>query len=101
MGVTRHASLASEIGVGISLKKTNKWMVEFNYTRSDWRNSGLENISGYNLSSIPFSTSVSEAYRVGFEYIPNINDIRYYFNRVAYRVGAYYKKNISPSAGTR
>ena len=99
MGVTRHASLASEIGVGISLKKTNKWMFEADYTRSDWRNSGMENISGYNLGSIPFSTSVSEAYRVGFEYIPNINDIRYYFNRVAYRVGAYYKKEYFALSG--
>ena len=99
LGVTRHASLASEIGVGISLKKTNKWMFEADYTRSDWRNSGMENISGYNLSSIPFSTSVSEAYRVGFEYIPNINDIRYYFNRVAYRVGAYYKKEYFALSG--
>ena len=92
MGVTRHARLAGEIGVGISLKKTNRWMVEFNYTRSDWRNSGLENISGYNLSSIPFSTTTSEAFRLGFEYVPNISDIRYYMNRVAYRAGAYYRR---------
>ena len=30
---------------------------------------------------------------MGFEIVPNRNDIRYYFNRVAYRVGAYYKKD--------
>ena len=34
---------------------------------------------------------MAEAYRVGFEIVPNRNDIRYYFNHVAYRVGAYYK----------
>ena len=99
MGLTKHASLAGEIGVGISLKKENKWMVEFNYTRSDWRDSGVEGISGYNLSSIPFSTTVSEAYRAGFEYIPNISDIRYYMNRVAYRVGAYYRKDYYKLSG--
>ena len=38
LGITKHAALAGEIGVGISLKKANKWLVEFNYTRSDWRN---------------------------------------------------------------
>jgi len=26
------------------------------------------------------------------EYVPNRNDIRYYFNRVTYRGGMYYKK---------
>lgn len=91
VGMVRNSRLASEIGIGISLKKDNKWMAEFNYTRSDWTSSNLANISGYNLSTIPFIATVSEAYRVGFEYIPNIYDIRYYFNTVAYRVGAYYK----------
>lgn len=99
LGVGRKARLAGEIGVGIALKKNNKWIVELNYTRSDWRNSGMEGISGYNLSTIPFSTSVSEAYRVGFEYIPNISDIRYYFNRVAYRAGAYYKREYYTLSG--
>lgn len=99
LGLNRHVRLAGELGVGISLKKNNKWMVELNYTRSDWRNTGIEEISGYNLSSIPFSTSISEAYRVGFEYIPNISDIRYYLNRVAYRAGAYYKKEYYTLSG--
>ena len=29
---------------------------------------------------------------LGFELTPNRNDIRYYFNTVSYRAGAYYKK---------
>lgn len=92
LGLTRNARIAGEFGVGISLRNPNKWMVEFDYSRSDWRNSGIENISGYSSGSSPFATSISESYRLGFEYIPNINDIRYYFNKVAYRGGAYYKK---------
>ena len=99
IGITKHAALAGEIGVGVSLKKANKWLVEFNYTRSDWGNSGMENISGYNLSSIPFNASTTEAYRLGFEYIPNLTDIRYYMNRVAYRAGAYYKKEYYALSG--
>ena len=39
-----------------------------------------------------FSATTSEAFRAGFEIVPNRNDIRYYFNHVAYRVGAYHKK---------
>lgn len=99
LGISRNLKLASELGVGISVKKTNKWMFEFNYTRSDWRNTGIESVSGYNSASTPFNASVSEAYRLGFEYIPNITDIRYYFNRVAYRAGAYYKKEYYTLSG--
>lgn len=90
--LSKGVKIAGELGVGISIKKTNKWMLEFDYTHSDWTDSGVERISGYRTGSSPFATSVSEAYRVGFEYIPNINDIRYYFKKVAYRAGAYYKK---------
>lgn len=91
LGVTRSARIASEIGAGVSFKYADKWMLAFDYTRSDWRDSGIENISGFSSSS-PFATSLSEAYRLGFEIVPNRNDIRYYFNKVAYRAGAYYKK---------
>lgn len=92
LGSTRNARIAGELGVGISLRYSNKWMVEFDYTRSDWSNSGVEGISGFDSYSSPFMTSLSESYRLGFEFIPNINDIRYYFNKVAYRGGAYYRK---------
>lgn len=86
------SKIPSELGVGLSLKYSNVWMIEFDYTRSDWTKSKLENISGYPSGSCPFSTSVAQAFRLGMEYIPNANDIRYYFNRVTYRAGAYYKK---------
>lgn len=91
IGLTRNARIAGEIGVGLSLKRNNKWMVEVNYTRADWTGSGIEGLSGYNASTNPFTSTLCEAYRVGFEYIPNITDIRYYMKRVAYRAGAYYK----------
>ena len=84
-------SLAGEIGVGISLRDAGRWRAEFDYTRSDWTRSGLDGARGFTASKI-FSASVTEAYRVGFEIIPNRNDIRYYLNHVAYRAGAYHKK---------
>ena len=91
LGLTKNVKLASEYGVGISIKKANKWMFEMDYTRSDWTQSGIEAISGYSAASTPFKTSISQAYRIGFEYIPNINDVRYLVNRIAYRAGAYHK----------
>lgn len=88
---------ADDLGLGVSLKLNDRLMVEFDYTRSDWRNSGFDQTMGFKgnasttekLSS--FKSTVSNAYRLGFEYVPNRNDIRYYFNKCAYRVGAYYK----------
>ncbi len=92
LGKGSEAKLAGEIGVGISLRGAGRWRAEFDYTRSDWTKCGLEDIRGFASGKL-FSTTVAEAYRAGFEIVPNRNDIRYYFNRVAYRVGAYYKKD--------
>lgn len=80
-----------EIGVGISVKKGEKWSAELNYIRSDWSNSGFDRTSGFNVAGqSTFSSTVSQSFRAGFEFIPNRNDIRYYFKRCAYRFGAYY-----------
>ena len=82
---------ADEIGLGISVKGGEKWSAEFNYTRSDWSSSGFDAINGFSVkgSSI-FSSTVSQSFRAGFEFVPNRNDIRYYMRRCAYRFGAYY-----------
>lgn len=87
----------SEIGVGICYKYEDKWMIEFDYTRSDWRNSGFDNTPGFmgnaraSSTSSVFSSSVAQSFRLGFEITPNRNDIRYYMKKVTYRGGAYYK----------
>lgn len=101
MGVTRHASLASEIGVGISLKKTNKWMFEADYTRSDWRNSGMENISGYNLSSIPSRPRSAKPTGSDSSIFPT--STTYATTSTGWPIVSEHitKKNISPSADTR
>ncbi len=83
-----------ELGVGISVKKGENWSAEFNYLRSDWRKSGFDRAEGFAVSGASvFSSTVSQSFRAGFEIVPNRNDIRYYFNTCAYRVGAYYDQS--------
>ena len=80
-----------ELGVGISLKGGDKWHAEFNYLRSGWDKSGMDNAPGFSsIGDFKFSTTTSQSYRLGFEFVPNRNDIRYYMKRCAYRAGVYY-----------
>ena len=86
--------LASEYGVGVSLRKGDKWRIEFDYLRSDWTKSNLENATGFsNVGESKFSTTFSQSFRAGFEIVPNRNDIRYYMRRCSYRAGAYYDRD--------
>ena len=83
--------VADEIGVGLSLKGGDKWHIEFDYLRSGWENSGIDKAPGFSaIGESTFSTTTSQSFRVGFEFVPNRNDIRYYMKRCAYRAGAYY-----------
>ena len=83
-----------EIGVGIAVKGGDRWCAEFNYTRSDWRNTGMDKADGFSgIGKSSFSTTVSNSFRAGFEIVPNRNDIRYYFRRCAYRAGVYYEQS--------
>lgn len=85
--------IPSELGIGISINHSDRWRAEINYTRSDWRTSGIDIVNGLSVQgNSVFGTSLAEAYRAGFEIVPNINDIRYYYRRVAYRAGVYYEK---------
>ena len=79
-----------EFGVGISVRGGEKWSVELDYTRSDWRNTGLDTAPGFAVNgNMDFTGAVSQSFRAGFEIVPNRNDIRYYLKRCAYRAGAY------------
>ena len=91
---------ADELGVGICVKGGEKWMAEFNYTRSDWTDTGMDGADGFSvIGSMPFSTTVSQSFRAGFEIVPNRNDIRYYFRRCAYRAGLYYDQEYYKVGG--
>ena len=98
-GLSEYATpirLGDELGVGINYR-SDKWMAEFNYISSDWTSSGMDTAEGFAGNLIPgstasiFSLNKSRAFRAGFEIIPNKSDIRYYFNRCAYRAGLFYK----------
>ena len=86
---------ANELGVGITLKSGQKWRVEFDYTMSDWSKSGIDAASGFSLigNDFTFTGAKAQAFRAGFEYIPNVNDVRYYYRRFAYRAGFLWKKS--------
>ena len=90
LGVDSKVRLASEIAVGVSFQEKGRWIATFDYSRSDWTGSGLDGTRGFTASK-SFSATTSQTFRAGFEIVPNRNDIRYYFNHVAYRVGAYHK----------
>ncbi len=92
LGSDSPVRLAAEMTVGVAVKNPGKWVAELDYSRSDWTRSGLDGARGFTASAI-FSATTSEAWRLGFELVPNRNDIRYYFNHVAYRAGAYHKKD--------
>jgi len=85
---------ASELGVGINFKASDKWMVEFNYLYSQSSKTGMESVAGFanNSQTVSFGTTNSQSFRLGASYIPNRNDIRYYARRIEYRAGAFYDK---------
>ncbi len=90
---SKSVKFAGEIGVGVSIRKPEKWSFEVNYTYSDWTSSGFDSTTGFaNNGSSTFSTTKSQSVRAGFEIIPNRNDIRYYLKQCAYRGGAYYER---------
>ena len=83
-----------ELGIGISFKGGERWSAEFNYTRSDWNNTGMDTAPGFaSVGKSKFSTTVSNSFRAGFEIVPNRNDVRYYFRTCAYRAGVYYDES--------
>ena len=89
-----------ELGIGIAVKSGDKWSAEFNYVRSDWTNSGMDKAPGFSvIGQMPFSTTVSQSYRAGFEIVPNRNDIRYYLKRCTYRAGVYYDQEYYKVSG--
>ena len=86
--------IADELGLGISIRKGDKWSAEFDYLRSDWTKSGFDSQSGFGVKGVSvFSSTVSQSFRAGFEITPNRNDIRYFLKRCTYRAGIYYDQS--------
>ena len=90
----RQVRLADEIGVGVSLKRGERWMLEIDYLRSDWSGTGMDTAPGFsNIGKARFSATTAQSVRAGFEFVPNRNDIRYYLRRCAYRGGVYFDQS--------
>jgi hypothetical protein len=98
LGVDSKVQIPTELAVGISFQERGRWVATFDYSRSDWSGSGLDAARGFTASKL-FTATTAQTFRAGFEIVPNRNDIRYYFNHVAYRVGAYHKKEYYLLAG--
>ena len=87
------ARLAGELGIGVSLRQGERWRAEFDYTYSDWTSSGMDRVTGFcHSGSKTFGTTKAQSFRLGMEYVPNVNDIRYFYKRWSYKAGAYVNK---------
>lgn len=86
--------IASEIGTGLAFRYNDQLMVEFDFLFSDWSGSNFQSNPGFSGRSYSNTiiSSRSLEMRLGLEYVPNRNDVRYYMKKCSYRLGAYYKK---------
>lgn len=96
-------TFGNELGVGITLKSGQRWRAEVDYTLSDWTNSGMSSIRGLAVSGdgFQFTTAKAQSLRAGFEYIPNANDVRYFYRRIAYRGGVFWKQSYFAMNGVQ
>lgn len=94
-----NASIPQEITAGVAYKYQDKMTLAFDYTYSDWRKSGMDVTDGFATKG--FTSSVAQSFKLGFEIVPNRNDIRYYMRRCAYRGGVYYKQEYFSYMGRR
>ena len=83
-----------EMGFGLSYMQGDKWSMAVDYIRSDWTGSNFDAVRGFRNNGVhSFSTSLAQSFRAGFEITPNRNDIRYFFKRCTYRMGAYFDQS--------
>lgn len=88
-------SLASEKGIGIAVNYLDKIRAEFDYTRADWSNSNFDKVEAFAVESASgnvYTPCLAQSFRLGLEFTPNRNDIRYYYKKISYRIGAYYNQ---------
>ena len=85
--------LASEVGLGVSLRGNDSWSGEINYSFSDWSKTGMTTVAGFaNTGKMSFAASKAQSLRGGVSFVPNRNDIRYYRKRITYRAGTYWDR---------
>ena len=86
--------MGDELGLGFAYKYGDKFLAEIDYTRSNWADSKMDQVSGFsNVGDATFAPAIGQSFRAGVEYTPNRSDIRYYFRRCTYRFGAYFDQS--------
>lgn len=89
--------MGSELGFGVSFRPGRRLMLGFDYAYQDytgWKT--LQYDSGFT-----FDAKVAQQFRLGAEFVPNANDVRYYMKRVTYRAGMYYDQSYLSLNGHR
>ncbi|HVI48881.1 MAG TPA: hypothetical protein VM802_28700 [Chitinophaga sp.] len=71
-----------EFGAGLMLRKFDKWLVGVDFNTTQW-----SNFTNYGAKD---SLQNSWKMSVGGQFVPNATALSGYWNRVAYRLGAYY-----------
>ena len=90
-----------ELGVGLSYRYTDKFLIEVDYTRTDWTRSNMDQVKGFsNVGDVVFKQSVGQSIRLGMAYTPNRSDIRYPLRRWTYRLGGYFDQSYYTVDGT-
>jgi hypothetical protein len=87
-------NLPQNFGVGISVAKSDRWMIGGDFTYMDYRsyNGPTYGPIGSTSDGVIVVPSIGFKTGVGAEITPKAEDFTSYFNRVTYRVGASYEQ---------
>lgn len=76
-----------------------KWSAGFDYVYQNWRGKNAKLAPETIVQGVDVSYANTSTYKVGLEYTPNRFDVRRYYNRMSYRVGARYGGYYQSFAG--
>jgi hypothetical protein len=84
-GIEGEITFPNTYGFGFSYNIKDKLLIGSDIHMRRW--SSIEN----NFENVKYRDRIS--FRAGLEYIPNINTVKHYYQKVRYRVGGHYTKN--------
>lgn len=88
-----------QVGVGLFYRDRRiAWGADYNFAAWGDNNKSFDENGG---SSIPVNYTNTHTIKVGFEITPHANDVRSYFNRISYRLGARVGNYYQTFAGER
>lgn len=87
--------LPQTIGIGFTLRRTDKLVIGADYTYQDWSRFNMDG----NSQDVTFNAGKSHTYNFGIEYTPRANNIKNNLNRWNYRAGLRYAKTFMTCNG--